>query len=258
MKLLEGKKVLITGVANPQSIAWGIAKIFHQQGAKLALSCGNETLTNLVKIVAPQLGTDMVFKCDVTKDEDIVNLSNWLKEKWGSLDVFVHSIAFAPKDTFEKGVLETKRESFRITFDISVYSLIALTRELSPLMEEGKGSILALSYYGSQKVIPNYNLMGPAKAALESVVKYLAFELGKKGHRINCLSPGPVKTLAASAIPGFEILFQKSKEVSPLKKNITIEDIGNVAAFLCSDLAQSITGETIFIDAGYNLLGFYN
>ncbi|MGB9637590.1 MAG: enoyl-ACP reductase FabI, partial [Microgenomates group bacterium] len=242
MRILEGKKALILGVANPQSIAWGVAQSFYQQGAQIALSCANDFLVKMVKIISPQVGSDLVLKCDVSKDEEISFLAKEIKEKWGELDILVHSIAFAPKDIFEKSVLETKRESFKTAFDISVYSLIALSREFLPLMEKRKGTILTFSYYGSQKVIPNYNLMGPVKSALESFVRYLAFDLGKKNIRINCISPGPIKTLAASAIPGFEILLEKSKNNSALKRNVDFQDIGKLAVFLASDLSDHITG----------------
>lgn len=257
MGLLEGKNALIFGVANNQSIAFGIAKKLSQEGAQICLSCQNETLVNLVKIIAKDLNTDFVLKCDLLRDEDIINLREKIKEKFKYLDVIIHSVAFAPKETFEGGVLDTRRESFKIAFDISVYSLLAICREFLPLMEGREGSIITLSYYGSQKVIPHYNLMGVAKSALECLTRYLAVEMGKFGHRVNCISPGPIKTLAASAIPGFDVLYQKAKEVSPIKKEIDIFDVGDLAVFLASGLSKKITGQVIFLDGGYQLLGFY-
>jgi len=257
MGILEGKKALILGVANNQSIAYGIAKVFHREGAKLAFGVAQDFLVDLVKVLVKDLDSDLVFKCDLTKDEDILNLKEKIKENFGDLDILVHSVAFAPKETFSQPVSKIQRESFKIALDVSVYSLLALVREFLSLMEKKQGAILTLSYYGSEKVIPNYNLMGLAKASLEAAVKYLAFEIGKEGLRINCISPGPVKTLAASAIPGFDVLYKKCQEISPLRKNVSLEDIGNLAAFLCSDLAKSITGEIIYIDAGYHILGFF-
>jgi len=256
MKLLEGKRALILGVANPNSIAFGIAKAFFREGAILAFSCANDSLVELVKLLAKDLNSEMVVKCDVSKDEDILRLKEYIKEKWGNFDILVHSIAFAPKEELKNRFLQTTREGFKITMDISVYSLIALCRELSPLMNKG-GSILTLSFYGSEKVFPGYNVMGVAKAALESTVRYLAYDLGKERIRVNCISSGPIKTLAASAIPNFESFLEMHKKISPLGENVQIDDIGELAVFLASERAKSITGQVIFVDAGYNIMGTF-
>ena len=197
MGLLEGKKALITGVANERSIAYGIAKAFHREGAELAFTYANDKLKKRVEEIAQELGSKLTFECDVSKDEHIKGLYEWLSKTWGSLDIIVHSIAYAPKEEFKGGVIDTSREGFKIAMDISVYSLIALTRELLPLMEGREGSIITLSYYGAEKVVPHYNVMGIAKAALECTVRYLAYDIAKHGHRINAISAGPVKTLAA-------------------------------------------------------------
>jgi enoyl-[acyl-carrier protein] reductase I len=196
-----------------------------------------------VEEVAEEFGSNLTFECDVSKDEHIKALREWLEKNWGSLDIIVHSIAYAPKEEFKGGVIDTSREGFKIAMDISVYSLIALTRELLPLMEGRNGSIITLSYYGAEKVVPHYNVMGIAKAALECTVRYLAYDIAKHGHRINAISAGPVKTLAAYSITGFHLLMEHTIKVNPFGRAITIEEVGDTAVFLCSDWARAITGE---------------
>ncbi|ADC89172.1 short-chain dehydrogenase/reductase SDR [Thermocrinis albus DSM 14484] len=257
MGLLEGKRALITGVANERSIAYGIAKAFRREGAELAFTYAIEKLRPKVEEIAHQLGSRLVMKCDVTSDEDIKNVIQTLEKEWGFLDILVHSIAYAPKEEFKGGVIDTSREGFKIAMDVSVYSLIALTREALPLMEGREGSIITLSYYGAEKVVPHYNVMGIAKAALESTVRYLAYDIAKKGHRINAISAGPVKTLAAYSITGFHLLMEHTTKVNPFGRPITIEDVGDTAVFLCSHWARGITGEVIHVDNGYHIMGVF-
>ncbi len=257
MGLLEGKKALITGIANERSIAYGIAKSFHREGAQLAFTYANDKLKKRVEEIASRFNSELVTKCDVSLDEDINALKEFLKENWGELDIVVHSIAYAPKEEFKAGVIDTSRNGFKLAMDISVYSLIALTRELLPLMEGRKGSILTLSYYGAEKVVPHYNVMGIAKAALESTVRYLAYDIAKSGHRINAISAGPVKTLAAFSITGFHLLMEHTTKVNPFGKAITIEDVGDTAVYLCSDWARGVTGEVIHVDNGYHIMGVF-
>ncbi len=257
MGLLEGKKALITGVANERSIAYGIAKSFHREGAELAFTYANDKLKKRVEEIAREFGSELTTKCDVSLDEDITSLRDFLKEKWGGLDIIVHSVAFAPKEEFKGGVIDTSREGFKIAMDISVYSLIAMTRELLPLMEGRNGTIVTLSYYGAEKVVPHYNVMGIAKAALESTVRYLAYDIAKHGHRINAISAGPVKTLAAYSITGFHLLMEHTTKVNPFGKPITIEDVGDTAVFLCSEWSRGITGEVVHVDNGYHIMGVF-
>lgn len=257
MGILEGKKALITGVANEKSIAYGIAKAFYREGAKLAFTYASEKLKSRVQEIAAEFGSNLTFECDVSRDEHIKSLGSALKSVWGNLDILVHSIAFAPKEEFKGGVIDTSREGFKIAMDVSVYSLIALTRELLPLMEGRNGSIITLTYYGAEKVVPHYNVMGIAKSALESTVRYLAYDIAKCGHRINAISAGPVKTLAAYSITGFHLLMEHTTKVNPFGRAITIEDVGDTAVFLCSDLARAITGEVLHVDNGYHIMGVF-
>ncbi len=257
MGLLEGKKALITGIANEKSIAYGIAKSFHREGAELAFTYANDKLKKRVEEVAEEFGSELTFKCDVTLDEDISSLRDFLKESWGELDILVHSIAFAPKEEFKGGVIDTSREGFKIAMDVSVYSLIAMTRELLPLMEGRNGAIVTLSYYGAEKVVPHYNVMGIAKSALESTVRYLAYDIAKHGHRINAISAGPVKTLAAYSITGFHLLMEHTTRVNPFGRAITIEDVGDTAVYLCSEWSRGVTGEVIHVDNGYHIMGVF-
>ncbi|MDW8096343.1 MAG: enoyl-ACP reductase [Aquificaceae bacterium] len=257
MGVLEGKRALITGIANERSIAYGIAKAFRREGAELAFTYANEKLKARVEEVAQELGSNLVFECDVSKDEHIKALKNWLSESWGGFDILVHSIAFAPKEEFKGGVIDTSREGFKVAMDVSVYSLIGMTRELLPLMEGREGSILTLSYYGAEKVVPHYNVMGIAKAALECTVRYLAYDIAKHGHRINAISAGPIKTLAAYSITGFHLLMEHTTKVNPFGRAITIEEVGDTAVFLCSPWARAITGEVVHVDNGYHIMGVF-
>ncbi|HIC98052.1 MAG TPA: enoyl-ACP reductase, partial [Aquificaceae bacterium] len=244
-------------VANDRSIAYGIAKSFRREGAELAFTYAGEKLRKRVEEIAKELGSDVVVKCDVSVDEDIKSLRKHLEESWGELDIIVHSIAYAPREEFRKGVVDTTRNGFKVALDVSVYSLIALTRELLPLMEGKEGSIITLSYYGAEKVVPHYNIMGIAKAALECTVRYLAYDIAPYGHRINAISAGPVKTLAAYSITGFHILMEHTTKVNPFGKPITIDDIGDTAVFLCSEWARGITGEVVHVDNGYHIMGVF-
>jgi len=255
--LLEGKRAVITGIANDRSIAYGIAKSFQREGAEMIFTYPNEKLKRRVEEIAGELGATATTRCDVTSDEDIRSLSKFVKDRWGDLDILVHSIAFAPKEEFKGGVIDTSRNGFASAMDISVYSLIALTRELVPLMEGKKGSIITLSYYGAEKVVPHYNVMGIAKSALECTVRYLAYDIAPLGHRINAISAGPVKTLAAYSITGFHLLMEHTTKVNPFGRAITIEEVGDTAVYLCSDLSRAVTGEVIHVDNGYHIMGVF-
>ncbi len=257
MGLMEGKKALITGIANEKSIAYGIAKAFKREGAELLLTYANEKLKKRVEEIGQELGAQLLYECDVSKDEHIASLRDFIKDNWGYIDVLVHSIAFAPKEEFKGGVIDTSRQGFLTAMDISVYSLIALTRELLPLMEGREGKIITLSYYGAEKVVPHYNVMGIAKAALECTVRYLAYDIAKHGHRINAISAGPVKTLAAYSITGFHLLMEHTMKVNPFGRAITIEEIGDTAVYLCSDLSKGVTGEVVHVDNGYHIMGVF-
>ncbi len=217
----------------------------------------SEKLGRRVEEIAQELGAEGTAKCDVSSDEDIVALRKHLKDLWSELDIIVHSIAFAPKEEFKGGVIDTSREGFKSAMDISVYSLIAITRELVPLMEGKGGSIITLSYYGSEKVVPHYNVMGVAKAALECTVRYLAYDIAPMGHRINAISAGPVKTLAAYSITGFHLLMDHTTKVNPFGRAITIDEVGDTAVYLCSDWARAVTGEVIHVDNGYHIMGVF-
>lgn len=254
MRILEGKKALILGIANDKSIAYGIAKIFHENGAILGFNYLDERIEKRVRPIAQEFGVDIVAKCDVSKDEDIENLFGIVKEKWGSVDIIVHSIAYANKEYLKDTYYKVDRQSFLQAMDISVYSFTAIARQFLPILSEN-ASLLTLSYYGAQKVIYNYNLMGVAKAALETSVKYLARDFGEKGIRVNCISAGPIKTLAAMGIADFGDIQKVAAERAPLKRTVSIQEVGKAALFLCSDLASGITGEVLYVDAGYNIIG---
>lgn len=253
MGFLNGKRALITGVASQRSIAFSIAKAFQQQGAELAFTYQGEKLQSRVEKIALELGSSLVFPCDVAQDEDIQNLFANLSQYWPKLDILVHSIAYAPTDQISGDfVMTTTRDGFRIAHDISVYSLIALAKAAVPMMQDTQGAMITLSYYGAEKAIPNYNVMGLAKASLEAGVRYLAMSLGINGIRVNAISAGPIKTLAAAAIKDFRKIHNVYAQTTPLKRNITAEEVGNAAAFLCSDLASGITAEVVHVDAGYH------
>ena len=255
MGLLEGKKALILGIANNRSIAYGIAKVFHQNGAKIGINYLNEKFQKKLQPIADELNAEIFEKLDVSSDEEINNFVEKVKKTWGSVDIIVHSIAYANKEYLRDYYYKVDRQSFLQAMDISVYSFTALAREFLPIINEG-GSLLTLSYYGAEKVIYNYNVMGVAKAALEASVKYLARDLGElKKVRVNCISAGPIKTLAAAGIARFTEIQKMAEEKSPLKKTVSIEEVGNAALFLCSDLGSGITGEVLHVDAGYNIIG---
>ncbi len=254
MGLLEGKRAVIFGVANERSIAWAIAKTLHKEGARCALTYATERLKERVETLAHSLNSEIVLPCDVTSDEQINSTFSAIKDKWQTMDILIHSVAFAKKEELKGKLLDTTREGFQIAMDVSVYSLIALSRQAFPLMEN-TGSIITLTYYGSQKVVPNYNVMGVAKAGLEAVVRYLAEDMGPRGVRINAISAGPVKTLAAMGISGFGEILKRVEERAPLRRNITQEDVAGVALFLASPLSEGVTGEVIYVDAGYNIMG---
>jgi enoyl-[acyl-carrier protein] reductase I len=254
MGLMDGKTALIFGVANDHSIAWGIAKAFHEQGAKLGFSYAGEALERRVRPLAESVGSDFVEPCDVTKDEDIEQVAQRARQAFGEIDVLVHAVAFANRDALTGPYYNTSRVDFHQAMDISVYSFTALARAFQPFLRPG-GALLTLSYYGAQKVSPHYNVMGVAKAALEASVRYLAYDFGKHGMRVNAISAGPVRTLSAMGVSGFKTMYRRYTEIAPLHESITIEDVGNAAVFLCSDLAARTTGEVFFVDSGYNILG---
>lgn len=256
MTILQGKKGLIMGVANNRSIAWGIAKEARKFGADLAFTYQGEALQKRVEPLAKSLDSDIVLPCDVTDQDSIDSVFKELEKKWGKLDFIVHAIAYSDKDELRGRYVDTSKENFLNTMNISAYSLVAVTRAGEELMKKaGGGSVITLSYYGAEKVVPHYNVMGVAKAALEASVKYLASDLGKENIRINGISAGPVKTLAASGIGDFRYIFKWNEYNSPLRKNITLEDAGGAAAFLLSDLSGGVTGETMHVDAGYHVVG---
>jgi enoyl-[acyl-carrier protein] reductase I len=249
------KSAVIFGLANKRSIAWAIAQKLAAAGWRLAICYQNERLELEAKDLIGELPVASGFMCDVTQDDQIGRLFAELKEKYGVLHGLVHSVGFAPPDELKKPFLETTREGFRIAHDISVYSLIAVARGAAPLMTAG-GGIVTLTYYGSEKVVPNYNVMGVAKAALEATVRYLAYDLGSKAIRVNAISAGPIKTLAARGIANFGDMLKTQVERAPLKRTVDPGEVGSTAAFLLSDAGSGITGETIFVDCGYNIMGF--
>jgi enoyl-[acyl-carrier protein] reductase I len=252
---LAGRTAVVFGVANKRSIAWAIAQKLHAAGAKLAIGYQNERLKAEAESLLEDIPGSEAFQCDVSRDEDIEAAFAGLKERHGSLDALAHSVAFAPADSMSNEFVQTTRESFRIAHDVSVYSLIALSRAAAPLMSNG-GSITTLTYYGSQKVVPRYNVMGVAKAALEASVRYLAADLGKHNIRVNAISAGPIKTLAARGIGGLSEMLNAHKERAPLGRNTHQSEVGDAALFLASDMGAGITGEVLYVDAGYNIMGF--
>ncbi len=254
MGLLDGKKGLIFGVANDHSIAWGIAQALYAEGADLGLCYAGRALEKHVRPLAHDLGSTFVEPCDVSRDDEIKALFDKARQVYGTLDILVHSIGFANREELDGSFLKTTREGFHLALDISAYSLIALAKEAAPMMNSG-GSILTLTYYGSQKVMPNYNVMGVAKAALEASVRYLAYDLGPRHIRVNAISAGPIRTLAATGVSGFRMYYKAFKDIAPLHRNITIEDVGKTALWLCSDLAGAVTGDIVYVDGGYNILG---
>jgi enoyl-[acyl-carrier protein] reductase I len=254
MALLEGKKALIFGVANERSIAWGIAKAFHEQGAQVGLSYAGEVLEKRVRPLGERINAWLVEPCDVSKDSDIQFMADRVSEINEEIDILVHSIGFANRDELNGPYYNTTREGFHMAMDISVYSFTALAKAFQPVIRPG-GALLTLTYYGAQKVFQNYNVMGVAKAALEASMRYLAYDFGPQGIRVNAISAGPVRTLAAAGVSGFKLMYRRYPEVAPLHQQITIEDIGNAAVFLCSDFSAKTTGEVFYVDSGYNILG---
>ena len=258
MGFMAGKRALIVGVASDRSIAAGIAEAFAREGAELAFTYQNDKLRSRVVKLAERLGqnTDLLYPCDVASDEEIDAVFAGLGKAWDGLDVLVHSVGFAPRDQLAGGFVESiTREGYQVSHDISAYSLAALAKAALPMMEGRDAAMLALTYNAAVQVVPNYNVMGLAKASLESCVRFLAADLGPKGIRVNAISAGAVKTLAAAGIGGFRKMLGYAEKASPLRRTVTIEEIGNTAAFLCSDLASGITGETTFVDAGVNIMG---
>ncbi len=253
--LFQDKRVLVFGVANERSIAWGISQALHAQGAKLGFTFQGEVLEKRVRPLAESVASDLVIPCDVTSDEQIAQVFDQVRSKWGRLDVLIHSVAFANREDLDGRFLDTSRKGFLTALDISAYSLVALCRAAEPLLAESKGSVVTLTYYGSEKVVQNYNVMGVAKAALEASVRYLAAELGPQGVRVNAISAGPIKTLAAAGIKGFRGILGFAAEKAPLRRNVTLEDVAGTAVFLCSDLGAGVTGEVVHVDSGYNILG---
>ena len=252
---MEGRTAVVFGVANKRSIAWGIAQAMHAAGAKLIITYQNERLELEAKELILSLPGAEAYRCDVASDDEITNLFAELKSRHGKLHTLVHSIGFAPAEELKNPFLNTSREGFRIAHDISVYSLIALARGAAPLMEDG-GSILTLTYYGAEKVVPKYNVMGVAKAALESAVRYLAFDLGPQKIRVNAISAGPIKTLAARGIGDLGTMLKSHAERAPLHRNVEVSEVAGTAVFLASDAASGITGEVLYVDCGYNVMGF--
>lgn len=252
---LQGRTAIVFGVANKRSIAWSIAQGLHNAGARLIITYQNERLEQEARDLISSLPGTEGFMCDVSKDEEIDRLFAQIKEKFGKLHVLVHSVAYAPAEELRGEFINTTREGFRIAHDVSVYSLIAVARAAAPLMEDG-GSILTMTYYGAEKVVPHYNVMAVAKAALECTVRYLAFDLGKKKIRVNAISAGPIKTLAARGISGLGEMLKSHAERAPLQRNVEVSEVGSAGVFLASDASSGITGETIYVDCGYNVMGF--
>jgi enoyl-[acyl-carrier protein] reductase I len=254
MGLLDGKKALIFGVANDHSIAWGIAQALHNEGAILGFSSIESLIERRVRPLAESIGATFVEACDVQSDEQI----RGVMEKWraanGEIDILVHALAFARREDLDGAFVDTSREGFALALDVSAYSLVALVREARPLLHEGS-SVLTLTYYGAEKVVSNYNVMGVAKAALEAIVRYLAADMGPQGVRVNAISAGPIRTLSAAGIAGFKKMYGSFAEVTPLRRNITIEDVGKTALWLASDLSSAVTGEVIYVDGGFSILG---
>ena len=253
MGFLQGKRALIVGLASTRSIAWGIAKAMQREGAELAFTYQNEKLKDRVENMAAECGSEITMACDVASDEQIEAAFQHLDDFWDHLDIIVHSVAYAPREQLEGPYLDSvTREGFRVAHDISSYSFAALTKAGRNMMEGRNGALLSLSYLGAERTMPNYNVMGLAKASLEANVRYMASTLGSDNIRVNAISAGPIKTLAAAGISDFRKLLDHVEKTAPLRRNITTEEVGNVAAFLCSDLASAITGEIVYVDGGYN------
>lgn len=254
-RLFEGKRVLVFGVANERSIAWGIANAMHAHGASFVFTYAGEALEKRVRPLAERVGAELVLPCDVTDDAQVDACFDQVREHWDGIDVLIHAVAFANREDLEGRFVDTSRAGFLKAQEISAYSLVLLARHAEPLLTARRGNIITMSYYGSQKVVQNYNVMGVAKASLEASVRYLAADLGPAGIRVNAISAGPIKTLAASGIRGFKSILASVEERTPLRRNVTQQDVGNAALFLCSDLAAGVTGEVTYVDSGYNIMG---
>ena len=255
MAQLEGKIGLVVGVANKNSIAWAVAQAWHREGATLVFTYQGDRFKDRVEELVQTLGAgSVVLPCDVTRDEEIASVFQYIMEKFGRLDLLLHAVAYAPREALDGEFVNTTREAFQIALDVSAYSLVALARGAAPLMQDG-GSIVAMSFYGAEKVMPHYNVMGVAKAALESCTRYLASDLGSKKIRVNCISAGPVNTLAGRGISDFHAMMDHHGAHSPLKRNVLPEEIGATAAFLASDGAAAITGQVLYVDCGYSVMG---
>ncbi len=254
MGLLAGKKALILGVANDRSIAWGIAKALKAQGASLALSYMNDAIHKRVEPLSQEIGADFIFQMDVTNDDHYPAMRAEVEKRWGKFDILVHSLAFADKEDLSRPFIQTSRKGFLMACDISAWSLVGLCQHLEPLMNDD-GSVIAMTYYGSQKVVKNYNVMGVAKAALETSTRYLAEDLGPRGIKVNCISAGPIKTLAASGIAGFRGLLNQVEQIAPMKKGVTQDDVAGAAVYLASGLSGGVTGQVLYVDSGLSILG---
>jgi enoyl-[acyl-carrier protein] reductase I len=252
---LEGRVAVVFGVANKRSIAWSIAQGLHAAGARLAITYQNERLEQEAKDLILSLPGAEAFMCDVSSDEQIDRVFAEWKQRYGKIDILVHSVAFAPAEELKADFVNTTREGFRVAHDVSVYSLIAVCRAAAPLMTHG-GSVITMTYYGAEKVVPHYNVMGVAKAALECTVRYLAHDLGRKNIRVNAISAGPIKTLAARGIAGLGDMLKSHAERAPLQRNVDVKEVGSTGVFLASEASSGITGETIYVDCGYNIMGF--
>jgi enoyl-[acyl-carrier protein] reductase I len=256
MGFLQGKRALIVGLASNRSIAWGIAQAMHREGADLAFTYQNEKLESRVAKMAAELDSEIIVPCDVSSDEEIATVFDKLDNYWDGLDIIVHSVAFAPRNELEGDYLDSvTRDGFRTAHEISSYSFAALAKAGRNMMEGRNGALLTLSYLGAERAMPNYNVMGLAKASLEANVRYMAQSLGPDGIRVNAISAGPIKTLAAAGISNFRKMLDEVEKTAPLRRNVTIEQVGNASAFLCSDLAAGITGEVTYVDSGYNIIG---
>jgi enoyl-[acyl-carrier protein] reductase I len=256
MGFLDGKRALIVGLASNRSIAWGIAQAMHREGAELAFTYQNDKLKPRVEKMAAECGSNLSFPCDVSSDDEIANVFTSLKDSWDGLDIIVHSVAFAPREELEGEYIDsTTREGFRLAHEISSYSFTALAKAGRDMMKGRNGALMTLSYLGAERVLPNYNVMGLAKASLEANVRYMAANLGPEGTRVNGISAGPIRTLAAAGIKNFKKMLGHFEKVAPLGRAVTIEEVGNTAAFLSSDLASGITGEITYVDGGFNTVG---
>lgn len=255
MGMLEGRKGIIFGVANDRSIAWAIARALHAEGMELAFTYVGEALEKRVRPLAESVGSKLILPCDVTKDDQIREVFGAVGKAFGGLDLLVHSVAFANREDLKGEYLETSRDGFHLAMDVSVYSLAAVVRAAVPLMEGRPASILTMSYLGAERVVPRYNVMGVAKAALEASVRYLAADLGGRGIRVNAISAGPIRTLAASGISGFQDMLRHVEEKAPLKRNVTAEEVAKTALYLAGDLSSGVTGEIVHVDSGYSIMG---